>query len=170
MVVKRHILHNLYLLERSFNNTTNPTQSLFYSKLAILELCGWIEKSMDDIILRIANLHLRQTSNHEVVEKNIILRTFGFEYKKHFRRMMSQLIGIIFVEKLEKELDQVKFQIFQSTLDTLKEIRNKESHTHIKGTTRRLDSPSMTKNRFFGVFDGLKDIETKLRSFRFRHR
>jgi hypothetical protein len=68
------------------------------------------------------------------------------------------LLGIIVLEKLERKLDPVKFTIMEATLENLKILRNSEAHTHLKGTTKRLDAPSVTISNFFKVYDGLKDL------------
>jgi hypothetical protein len=140
---------------------------LFYSKLAILELCGWIEGSMDDIVLTCANRHLKHPSNLRRVEREIVGKTYGFEYEKHFRNMLFQLVGTINVEKIERKFDPAKFQVLKSQLGVLKSIRDEEAHTHLKGVTKRLDAPSVTKGRFFLIYDGLKDIDDNVRNFKF---
>jgi hypothetical protein len=80
--------------------------------------------------------------------------------------MLIQLLGLITVEKLEGRLDPVKFDLLRSTLGTLKESRDNEAHTHIKGMTRVIDAPSLTKSRFPRVYEGLKDIEKELREMK----
>lgn len=167
MITKSYILINLESLEKLYNKSTGAKQGLFFSKLAILELCGWIEESMDDIILRSSIRKLNNANNRNFIKNSVIKRTFGFEYNSHFRNMLIDLIGIINVEKLENKLDSVKFQLMTSTLDTLKIIRNTEAHTHIKGITKRLDAPSVTRSRFLPIFEGLKDIDLKLRNLKF---
>ncbi len=43
MVTKGYILSNLQQIERLYNESSTSIQKgLFYSKLAIIELCGWI--------------------------------------------------------------------------------------------------------------------------------
>jgi len=163
MVAKTYILQNLKKLEGLYNRTSDIKNGLFYSKLAVLELCGWIEESMDDIIRRCAARNLERTQSRTSIEQEIIQRTYGFEYKRHFRRMLMQLIGIISLEKLERKVDGTKFQIMEATLETLKTYRNSEAHTHLKGITRRLNAPSMTISDFSKVYEGLKNIESTLK-------
>ena len=55
MIGKTNIERNIKQLKTNFNKTNSPKLELFYSKLAIIELCGWIEESMDDIVLRCSN-------------------------------------------------------------------------------------------------------------------
>lgn len=166
MIAKSYILNNLNTLEKLYNTSTSTKKGLFYSKLAILELCGWIEESMDDIVRRCATRNLKSLSDRHDVEKSIIQRTYGFEYKKHFRGMLTQLLGIITLMKLERKLHPVKFQLMEAALETLKTYRDSEAHTHLKGITKRLDAPSVTRNSFLMVYEGLKDIDVNLRSLK----
>jgi len=67
------------------------------------------------------------------------------------------------VEKLENNLDVTKFHIMKSTLGSLKQCRDTQAHTHIRGITQRIDSPSLTQNRFQKIYEGLKDFESCIR-------
>ena len=163
MIAKSYIFKSLKTIENLYIKSPTAKISLFYSKLAILELCGWIEESMDDIILRCAKRYLKDNNNLRFVESEVVKRTYSFEYKPHFRRMLIQILGIINLEKLERKFNPREFQLLGSNLETLKLCRDNEAHTHIKGVTRRLDSPSVTIDRFKFIYSGLKDIESKIR-------
>jgi hypothetical protein len=141
-------------------------RALFYSKLSILELCGWIEESMDNIIRCCGNRNLKDRTNRQLVEKGIIKRTYGFEYNRHFRKMLIQVVGLIAFERLERRMDSSKLQLMKSALGSLRTLRDTEAHTHLKGVTRRLDAPSVTKARFFDVYHGLREVETGLRKMK----
>lgn len=162
MIYKKNILSNLKEIEVLFDtNSRSAKKGLFFSKLAILELCGWIEESMDDMILRTANAKLNEKENIDFV-KEYIVKTYGFEYDKHFRIMLIKLIGIINLERLEGMLDAGKFQKMVAALKSLKKVRDAQAHTHLTITTKILDAPSVTKNKFKDVYDGLSDIDKKM--------
>jgi len=141
-------------------------KALFYSKLAILELCGWTEVSMDDIIRRHSKRILKEPQNWQYIEKEVIKRTYGFEYQVHFRRMLISIIGLTGVERLEKTVDPARLQPMIAALNSLKPYRDKEAHEYIKGTTRRLDAPSITRGRFIVIYEGLRNIDTVLRTMK----
>lgn len=162
MVSKGSITKNLNRLERLYNKSKAPQEGLFYSKLAMLEFCGWIEESMDDIINRCALKHLRKASNRKYVGK-VIRRTSGFEYHAHFRMMLITLLGIIHIEKMEIRLDPVKFERLKSTLGSLKGPRDIQAHTYLKGVMMTLDAPSITKRKFLTVYNGLKEFEGEIK-------
>ena len=168
MIAKSYILSNLNTLDHKYRSTTSRKEGLFYSKLAILELCGWIEESMDDIILRCSTKHLRENNNLKDVHKRVVEKTYGFDYNTHFRNMLIKILGYIGLEKLERKADPIKLHILKSTLGDLKARRDAEAHTHIKGITRQLDAPSVTKQRFIQVYDGLIDLDSQLRTMRAR--
>ena len=164
MIAKTYIQNNLSQINNLYQKSPSQKHALYYAKLAILELCGWIEESMDDIVERCANRHLKDLDNLKFVKTHVVRRTYSFVYDTHFRNMLIQVLGIINVEKLERSLDSTKFHLMKSTLDTLKKSRDNEAHTHIKGTTKRLDAPSLTQSRFQLVYAGLKDVEGCIRN------
>lgn len=167
MIARGSIVANLRALDRMFRNAASKKEALFYSKLAVLELCGWIEESMDDVILRCARRHLKDEANFAYVQNEVVKRTYGFDYQQHFRRMLIQLLGVINVEKIEKRVDQSKRLKLTATLGVLKTVRNAEAHTHIKGVTRQINAPSVTLGQFSALYEGLVEFEATLRQSEF---
>jgi hypothetical protein len=165
MITKKYIVPSLQILDEAYKNAATAGDAERFAKLAIIELCGWIEETMDALILRCGNRHLKETNNRSYCEKEIVRKTYGFEYQKHFRFMLIRLIGIISVERIEKLVDPTKSTVMMSTLVSLKTVRDNVAHTHLKGATRSLDAPSVTINRFEKVHDGLLDLDQKLRSY-----
>jgi hypothetical protein len=167
MITKQSILHNLNELDRLYKKSVSIKKSNFYAKLAVLELCGWVEESMDDLIRRCYKRKLISDKNIKFVEDEIIGKTYGFHYDKNFRPMLMKLFGILVVEKVELRVNSAKFHIFNSNLGDLKKLRDRTAHTHIKGVTMSIDAPSITTNRYHTIYEGLKDIEDALRRLKF---
>jgi hypothetical protein len=167
MIARSYILENLRMLDAKYRKAATLKESLFYSKLAVLELCGWIEESMDDVVIKCARRHLKDHKNLKFIESQVVEKTYGFDYHVHFRQMLIKTLGIINVERIEKNVDEGKRTKLVATLVVLKEARNPEAHTHIKGTTRRINAPSVTLNQFADVYDGLIAIDSFLRSTKF---
>ncbi len=163
MINKQRIQSNLKQLNNLYNNSKGLMQPLYFSKLAVLEVCGWVEESMDDVIITCAKRHLRQPEHIRFVENQVVRRVHGFDYDQHFRSMLIQVIGIISVERLERQLNETKFDIMKSALISLKESRDKQAHTHLKDATATIDAPSATQGRFHDVYHGLKDFESCVR-------
>ena len=162
MIAKRYILSNLKRINTLYGAAgATSREPMFYSKLAILELCGWIEEAMDSIALSLAQRHLREPDNGKYVA-SAVKRTYGFDYDEHFRKMLIQVVGIIRIEKLEKKLDPIKWAQLKSTLGALKGQRNIEAHTHLR-VIRTLNAPSVTLQNFEKVYAGLEDLEVKIK-------
>ncbi len=137
----------------------------FYSKLALLELCGWIEQSMDDLIFRYTNRRVKETANLDFVHQDVIGKTYGFEYERYFRTMLIRTIGIVGTEKLEKSLNHSSFNNFCLALKKLKEQRDPHSHATIFGTTIPIDAPSQIIAYFESIYPVLKEFERSLKGF-----
>ena len=163
--VSRTSIHqNLKSLDVLYKRAATHKSALFYSKLAILELCGWVEETMDRVVRSCACRTLREPTNRGAIEENVILRTHGFDYNNHFRRMLTQVIVLHGVEQVERRMDSMKLQVLKSTLGGLRSRRDKEAHTHLVGTMRTLDAPSATIQNFERVYDGLKEVSAQLKT------
>jgi hypothetical protein len=164
LITKSYIEDNLRALERRFQKTSGK-QAQFYSKLAIIELCGWIEESMDDVVLRCSVRHLRSHDNRNYCVKQIVQKTYGFDYD-NFRFMLIRLLGLVNVERIEARVNQAKLASFKAALSSLKTARNLEAHTHLKGMTHTLNAPSHTLGQLPPVHEGLREFDRVIRSRR----
>ncbi len=136
-----------------------------YSKIALLELCGWLEVTLDEIVknyaLDTAVPKLTKPKNVEYLKENVIRKTSGFKYDRNFRPMLIHTIGIIGVEKLEKECE-ADLQNLKSVLGTIEKERDVAAHTSIAGVTSTYDSPSVIKNKLNQLCPILEKIEKEL--------
>ncbi|MBS4071949.1 MAG: hypothetical protein KGZ90_11505 [Algoriphagus sp.] len=162
MVVKKHILNNIQKLDRLYNSA--PTaEATYYSKLAIIELCGWIEHSMDNIADNFATRHLTSTPFRDMYS-SIKKGTYGFEYKKNFRKMLSSTIGLHNMQSIELSLTTTgEIAILEATLSSLKTLRDNAAHTFIDATTT-YQAPSATKSQLLIIYPILKKIGQQVRS------
>lgn len=164
MISKTYINTNLRSLNYRFSKTTSQKEALLYSKLAVLELCGWIEISMDDLVLRCAKDNLMREESFNYIANNIVKKNYGFEYKNHFRNMITIVLGLKTIEQLESLLNPTKYARLTSTLGTLKNSRDNQAHTYIKSTMITVDAPSITQRNFNFVYDGLIEYERVLKA------
>jgi len=166
MIVKHYIESTIDELEKMYNNSNNQKQLIYYSKLALMELCGWVEGSMDDIVEKYCNRKLRERRNKVYAKKKIIKPNYGFQYDDNFRPMLMEAIGIVAIERVEKKLENngARITVLKSTLSNLRIPRNDAAHTFIKGTTSIFDTPSVTKNNFNILYPILKEIDAEIRS------
>jgi len=73
------------------------------------------------------------------------------------------VVGLINVEKVERQVDQPKYVLMTAALQTLKRLRDIEAHTHLKGATRTLTAPSVLMVKFNDVYAGLKEFDQVMR-------
>lgn len=167
MVNKGAIARNLRELDLRYRKkSSNLRDPLYYSKLSLIELCGWIEITMDSMIRDCAKKHVREGKNLRHVEDRIIRRNYSFSYMDGFRGMLMRLVGLAKVEQLESMYDTNKFELMKSSLGTLKAERDRVAHTYLSNVTQRLSAPSIVASHFQNVYDGLKDIESCVRRLR----
>lgn len=166
MVAKSYITRSLSRIDRLYRGPCSAEEALFYSKLATLELCGWIEVSMDDIVARMAKRLLRYPADRVAYERDVVRRVHGFDYDRHFKRLLLGLVGYHGVAWMERRVDAAVFNPMCGALSSLKPVRDQLAHTYVKGTTLSFDAPSVARARFAIVYAGLKDVEAVLAAFK----
>ncbi len=150
-------------LQSLYDNCDDVSQQPFYSKLALLELCGWLESVQDKIALSFGRNNLTESNNLTFLEENIIGKTYGFDYKAQFRPMLIKIIGLTRVETIENDLkSQGTFQILVSQLGSLYSLRNSAAHTTIAGVMPTYNAPSTMLTYLNSLHPILSDLEEKL--------
>jgi len=161
MVVKKYILSSLTMLDREYNNalsSPDPNKAVYFSKLAIIEYCGWIEETMDAIIAAYAKGNVKTPPFIESLNSKIN-KTYGFQYKKHFRPLLVHIVGIIRCERIQSTLDSNgDLTILESELNNYVVHRNKAAHTHISNVLPRYPSPSATIGSLHIIYPILKRV------------
>lgn len=149
-------------LQKLYDNPINPENKDFYSKLALIELCGWLELVQDEIISQYSKNNLNEQGNKDVID-NLIGRTYGFDYLKHFRPMIINLIGIKQTEVLENALKEMGYlQILRDQLSSLWSLRIRAAHTTMVGVTITYQSPSAMRTYLKSLYPILTIVETEL--------
>jgi len=133
-----------------------------YSKIALLELCGWIEDSMDEIVDNFTKRTVK-TNDYLQVFESIKENTHGFQWDKHTRRMLYSTIGVHNVEKLDYQLQHKG--IFIQKVENILEILWKErgmAHTHtISGNTYQF-TPSVCIGHLRDIYPVIKGISEEM--------
>lgn len=164
MIPHSYIKKNLRHLDGKYRKAKTLTEASYCSKLAILELCGWIELSMDDIILR-ACVRGIANADHRRSVRDKVKRNYGFEYERHFQAMVTTLVGYHGYERIEKKVPASVTINLKAELNTLKDRRNSLAHTYYKGATQHYDAPSVTIQRYDTVSAGLTAYDKALREY-----
>jgi hypothetical protein len=164
MIAKSYIKSTLIELDKLYNNASSQKKAIYFSKLAVIELCGWIEETLDDVIIKHGNRNLKTSINKTFCKEDIVIPNYGFQYNKNIRPMLLKLLGLIQLEVFEQELEKTaQITLLKSNLGSLKRIRNEAAHTHLKGVTRRYNAPSRTLGDFNRISELLESFDNELR-------
>jgi hypothetical protein len=150
--------------EAEQNNDSRKLQ--FFSKLAIIEVCTWIEATQDTMLKQLIQDEINK-KNREDTEK-MIENNYGFSYNKNFRKMLLNIIGIIELEKIETRLEESRgtLQRLRTELGNFKTVRDRATHTHIRDVTERYDAVVVTKSRFNNLVSLLRLLDQELISWK----
>ncbi len=153
----------LSIIVKWFEESADGEQVQLLSKLALLELCGWLEGTFDDLIIQIGG----QTVIEKAwIDARVISPIHGFHYEKHLRRMLQGLLGEVIVRRVEERLDLTSpsdFSAFKALLSTLWTIRCNLAHADIVSnikTQKTLKAPSWSRSQY-GALNGLITIYQK---------
>lgn len=162
MIFKKNITKNLKKLDKLYKASTSlsPEETIFYSKLAVLEYCGWIEYAFDNIARRSVKGKLKTQQFKTIFENRVIGNNHGFQYKENFRPMLVSTLGLIEAEKIESLLEKNGYlPILISELDNMKSYRNNAAHTCLEqNTTQQYPSPSVISQNFNNLYPIIKYI------------
>lgn len=126
-------------------------RSRLLSKLALLELCGWLEGEFDRLALV---AEAGRLSDPDWVRKKVIKRTNGFTYDDHWRVMLVAIVGEVFARRVEHVFDQQcpgDRDRLKTTLDALWKVRCSFAHADVGANIaaqQTFDAPSVTLARF----------------------
>ena len=120
------------------------------SKLATLELCGWLEGEFDRLILLAEQGRL---GDPDWVKSNVISKTSGFLYDTHWRAMLSRLVGEVFARRVEQHMEATaagELDRLKTLLGTLWRIRCDFAHNDIAAniaSQQTFNAPSWSLNQ-----------------------
>lgn len=146
-----------------YDSSTDVDQPLYYSKIALLELSGWAEISMDTIIRNYCDSKLAKKENKATIYKKVEHNS-SFLYK-NFRELLISSIGIISTEIIESKTTSSKFCKMTTALSNLYKRRNDFAHTYIGfPITSTYDAPNTLVSYKDDIFNGLEEIENLLQT------
>lgn len=163
MIKKSYIEKTLNDLDDLYDDPKSKSNPEYFSKLAIIELCGWIEDSVDDLALQYAKNNLKDKKKIEYYE-NRIKKIHSFDYNENIRPLLIMLVGLRRFETIENKLNKnYDIDKLKSSLGSLIEKRNKAAHTHTNKVIRSFDAPSKILSDLKVVYDILKKMEKEIK-------
>lgn len=158
IVDSSEILRTIKLCKRAYNTAKSQRAKKYACKVAIIELCGWVEVTLDDIMIAHAAKHLHHPADIKKF-REIVDRNSGFQYNNHLLSMYSFINGRSGFRSLETEIDSTSRAGLESALSTLKPMRNDAAHTHMAGAQATYFAPSRTEQLCKLILAGFEEFE-----------
>ena len=120
------------------------------SKLATIELCGWLEEEFDRLIRIVA---AGRVNDATWIESQVIENTFGFKYEKHWRGMLCKVVGEVFAQRVEAAMEfahPAELQQLRTLLGQLWKDRCSFAHADLaanKAAMLTFNAPSLAISR-----------------------
>lgn len=164
------IYHTLHLIGEWYDavaqeNTATATAKMeLLSKLALLELGGWIEMTVDQILLDYVTTHIHDTDEQLRIKADIVDKVHGFDPHAHFWPLFEHILGVKnFIGLKAILLEKHKYHPLDSELTILAKHRNTKAHTYHTGggnpTQSRFNSPSAVLASFTNLYPGIEIIK-----------
>lgn len=156
------IRNTLILIDTEYSSCTGTQLPILYSKLAVLELCGWIETNIDNLLFEYVNNHIIDNDCKKGI-KRIIDKNYGFDYNNNLFPLFCSVLGINNLENILDKLNASDLQNLKSITEAYTKERNKAAHTDTPiGTTRSYKSPSNVLYDFNLIKTAFQTIETQI--------
>lgn len=161
------IENTLKLLDREYNNAQNSSQvdsqmPVLFSKLAILELCGWIEVSVDNVLFEYVNNTVVKEENKKIIRERIAVN-YGFKFKTNLQPLFCSVFGIKNYEDIIGALSDQELANMQTTLGNLAKLRDIAAHNNTEvGITPTYNAPSQTITDYKKIKPAFEIIEKEI--------
>ena len=153
---------NLAHLDAEYSSTTDITMSILYSKLAVIEFCGWIEVSIDTLAKDYLN---NSILDHTLIGKveSFIDGHYGFNYDRNVLPIICSAIGTSNWENIIDICPVSDFANFLTVLGNYKRMRDSAAHTNvIIGITMTYYSPSVVLNDYYKIKPAIHFFESQI--------
>jgi|APGre2960657373_1045057.scaffolds.fasta_scaffold15536_3 hypothetical protein len=131
MLSNAELIQNINVYQDQYNTAKNLRELLLPSKAALLDVCGWLEEAMDQVVIECANRCMLSTQRLQLIQKEYVGKTYGFEYQRHFEKMLAAVVGFRILEQAERQMGLGTLMPFTSALSSLVPLRNHYAHTHL---------------------------------------
>lgn len=142
-------------------NSKDEQMVYYFSKLAVLELSGWVESMIDQAIKEHFTKCSQETQNDA---EKIINKCYGFKYKENIRPLLSNTLGIknlsVIEEKLSKNGD---LDIITNTFGQLAKMRDILAHTYVASHQSTIDSPLETRAKYKRIENPVSNLSRQIK-------
>lgn len=145
MIHSGRVRRTISFLDQQYNKCLTDSDQevpVLFAKMAVLEYCGWLEATFDEIARNCVRRNLRTFSTRKILEDKIT-NTHGFTYDKNVRPLLTYGLGAVRLLKVERKLNvRGNLDRLKSDLGRMNTLRREAAHTFTSGRTSRFDAPS----------------------------
>lgn len=173
-VAEKTIKANLAIIEAGFEEAMASTRLLrgsalaaMFSKLAILEVGGWIEQTVDSMLYYYVNATVSNKQIQKTVKEQVIDTVYGFRYASDLKPLLMKVLGAEKFHCIEERLRRKGMdQILLNCIATLNKGRNAAAHTYWHSSVQqKFDAPSATCKLFNDMLPIVIEIDKCIRQF-----
>lgn len=158
------IQNTLARLDTEYISSTDVQMQILFSKLAVLELCGWIETSIDYTLFEYVDSHLVDNNCKTGINK-IMKKNYGFHYDNNLFSLFCSVLGVNNLENILDKISPADFHNLKNITDIYTKERNKAAHTDTPaGTTRTYKTPSVVLHDFNLIKPSIQTLEMEIQS------
>ena len=159
------ILQNLDSEYSLYVGGADIEKPIIISKIAVLELCGWIEESVDQILLDYISQRISDKVCRTYVE-DIINKNYGFKYKENLFHLFTVVLGVSNWENIVDVLTYSRISILEAICNNYTKLRNVAAHTYrLTGITVTYHAPSQVIADYHRIEPIFKIIETEIKKY-----
>lgn len=159
---------NLELMNGWFKDpSSGDDKARLISKLALLELCGYLEERMDALVIEVG---VAVGLDENFVREQVIRNIYGFKYAEHFRPMLAKVIGehgVRLVEQRFCETDAGRLDDLKAPLGSLWRSRCNFAHKDLAAnidSQEVFNAPSWVQIQHRTVKQLLDDYDANVRA------
>lgn len=158
MLESQNLRTNLQTLKNHYEDLDSSLElAKMVSKLAVLEVAGWIEECVDYIARDFVSEEAFNGRAREILEIAID-STYGLSYDTHVEPLLAVALGATELARVEEVLEvDAKLDKLKSELGTVHSMRNSLAHTHTK-VTMKIDAPEVTIKRLERLIELFRNL------------
>lgn len=162
----RTVLQRIEVEYNNYMTSSDPYMPQLLSKLAVMEFCGWIEESIDNILYDYLDNHLIDNNGKRII-KGFVKKVYGFSFEENIYKIFAIVVGANNWENIYDSLSTIDKNNFKSIVNTYSSIRNGAAHSNtVIGVTLNYNTPSQVISDFSKIESAIKSIEASVANLR----
>lgn len=167
MIDSKMLMENLDWFEEQYQsysadkNKQFSRSIVFFPRYAVLEVCGWLEMAVDDILLKIYKTKTDEEMSNG--KKDLYINNIYGLSNDSFEKIFSNIVGFVSIKKIEKSSMKADYGFLKFFISEIFEKRNRFAHTYSSDEKDPIyKSPKELKKDVKRVEKILTRIEEKL--------